>query len=165
MLSGAHIFLRELQPTDVDVVLDWENKPENWKVSGTIRPFTKEQIQNFVNRDHDLILNEQIRYVICLEGSGCPIGTVDLFEFNSIKKTVGLGVLIAEKESRRKGFAAETLDIIIAYCRNELKLVNVFCNIQKDNTASIRLFEKCGFQFKEERILFENKVNYYELDL
>ena len=165
MINGSHIFLRELQLTDVDVVFKWENDPENWKVSGTTKPFTKVEIETFVNAKHDLALNEQIRYVICLQNSNIPIGTIDLFEFDGYKKTVGIGILIAENTQRRKGIATEALNLIVGYYRNELSLVNLFCNIQKDNTTSIRLFEKCGFQFIEERILFENKVNYYELDL
>jgi len=163
VINGAHIFLRELQATDVDFIYKWENDTENWKVSGTTKPFTKDEIETFVNTQQDLTLNEQIRYVICLKDSETPIGTIDLFEFDALQKTIGIGILIGEKSYRNKGCASETLNLIIDYCRNELSLVNVFCNIQKENTTSIRLFEKCGFQFIEERVLFDNKVNYYEL--
>lgn len=165
MINGAHIFLRELQATDVDFIYKWENDTENWKVSGTTKPFTKDEIEIFVNTQQDLTLNEQIRYVICLQDSETPIGTIDLFEFDALQKTIGIGILIGEKSYRNKGFASEALNLIIDYCRNELSLVNVFCNIQINNTTSIRLFEKCDFQFIEERVLFDDKVNYYELKL
>lgn len=165
MINGSHIFLRELQATDVDFIYKWENDTDNWKVSGTTKSFTKDEIETFVNAHQDLTLNEQIRYVICLQDSEIPIGTIDLFEFDTIKKTIGIGILIGEKSYRNKGYASEALNLIIDYCRNELSLVNLFCNIQKDNTTSIRLFEKCGFQFIEELVLFDNKVNYYELKL
>lgn len=163
MRFGQHIFLRELQPTDADVMLKWENDVDNWKVSGTTKPFTKEQIETFVNNPQNLELNEQMRFVICLIDSKKPIGTLDLFEFDAVEKAVGIGILIAEKAFRNKGYAEEALNLVTDYCRNELKLVNVFCNIQKDNTASIRLFEKCGFQFIGEKELFGKPVNYYEL--
>ncbi|MDG1476402.1 MAG: GNAT family N-acetyltransferase [Vicingaceae bacterium] len=165
MLSGSNIFLRELHSTDVDVMLKWENDQNNWKVSGTRKLFAKAEIEVFVNSKHDLIQDKQIRYVICLNDSGKPIGTIDLFEFDAAKKAVGIGVLIAETPFRNKGFATETLMLMVEFCRNELKLVNLFCNIQKDNSTSIRLFEKFGFQFIEERLLEEELVNYYELNL
>lgn len=165
MLKGQHIFLRHLQSTDVDFIYKWENDTANWAVSGTTKPFTKPEIETFVNTKQNLLLDGQLRYVICLNDIEQPIGTIDLFEFDVEQSAVGIGVLIAEKAQRNKGFASETINLIIDYCRNELKLVNLFCNIQKDNTASIRLFEKCGFRFVEERILFQNKVNYYELIL
>jgi diamine N-acetyltransferase len=163
VINGSHIFLRKLQSTDVDVIYEWENDTENWKVSGTTKSFTKEEIETFVNSQQNLALNGQIRYVICLQDSKKPIGTIDLFEFDALQKTAGIGILIGDKSYRNKGYASEALNLIINYCRNELSLVNLFCNIQKDNTTSIRLFEKCKFQFIEERVLFENKVNYYEL--
>jgi len=165
VLTGQHIFLRDLQSDDTEVMLRWENDTENWNVSGTTKPFTKSEIKIFVSVKPNLELNEQLRFVICLNDSEKPIGTLDLFEFDIQKKTVGIGILIAEKEYRNKGYAEEALNLVIAYCRNELTLVNLFCNIQKDNTTSIRLFEKCGFQFIEERILNEEAVNYCELKL
>tara|TARA_B110000263_G_C14992143_1_gene366475 strand:+ start:23 stop:520 length:498 start_codon:yes stop_codon:yes gene_type:complete len=164
VLKSTNIFLRELQSTDVDFILDCENNSENWEVSGTTQPFTKQEITEFVDAKHDIYLNEQIRYVICINDLKTPIGTVDLFEFDEQTKSAGIGILIADKDSRRKGFAYEALNLISDYCRNELSVVNLFCNIQKNNTASIRLFEKNGFQFVEERILFEKPVNYYELN-
>ena len=165
MLKSKNIFLRKLQSTDVDLILEWENNRANWAVSGTTKPFTKQDIIQFVNADHDLYANEQFRYVICLESNQKPIGTLDLFEFDKQNNVVGVGVLIANKTFRQKGYASEALALISAYCRSELKLVTIFCNILKDNIQSIRLFEKNGFQFVEERILYEKPVNYYELIL
>jgi len=165
LLKSSTIFLRTLQSNDVDNILKWENNPKNWQVSGTIRDFTEEEIEVFVNSEHDLEVNQQIRYVICLNSTKEAIGTLDLFEHDAQSKTVGIGILIANQENRKRGYASETLNLIIDYCRNELKLVNLFCNIIKDNTASIRLFEKCGFQFIEEKELFNVQVNYYELKL
>ena len=165
MLIGQYIFLRELHASDFDVMLKWENDPKNWKVSGTHKKYTKEEIEAFLSIKQDLVTQEQYRYVICLNDTKKSIGTLDLFEFDIQNNEVGIGILIAEKEYRNKGYAEEVINLITAYCRNELKLVNLFCNIQKDNTISIRLFEKCEFQFVEERILDEEPVNYYELKL
>ena len=54
-------------------------------------------------------------------------------------------MLIAETANRKKGYAKEALELVLNYCRNELKVVTIFCNIIKDNKASIRLFEGVGF--------------------
>jgi len=165
LLKSENIFLRTLQASDADVMLKWENDPQIWVVSGTKKPFTKEEIDEFVKGNHDLKENQQIRYFICLNESIKPIGTIDLFEYNAHKKMAGVGVLIAEDANKQKGFATEALSLMIHYCRNELGVVNLFCNITKDNTASIRLFEKNGFQFVKEQVLFGMEVNYYELKL
>lgn len=161
MRIAQHIFLRELASTDVDFIFECENNVENWEVSGTTQPFTKEAINEFVNAKQDLYLNAQIRYVICLNSNQQPIGTVDLFEFDAPNKTAGVGILIAHKTMRKKGFASEALGVVSDFCRNELNVVHLFCNIQKNNVPSIRLFEKCGFQLVNERELFDKPVNYY----
>lgn len=164
MLKAEHIFLRKLQNSDVDFIYDWENNPVNWEVSNTHQSFTKEEIVEFVAAERNIFLNKQLRFIICLNQNEQPIGCIDLFEFDDINKQVGIGILIADHQYRNKGYATEALRLLVIYCRNELKIVRVFCNIFKENTTSIRLFEKCGFQYIEERILDGNKVNYYELE-
>jgi diamine N-acetyltransferase len=163
LLIGTHIFLRAIQPSDVDFILALENNPENWEVSGTTTPFTREEITSFVNAEHDIYKNKQYRFIICLSANNQSIGTIDLFEFDEQLKQVGIGILIGEKEDRNKGYASEALKLVINYCATELKIVQLFCNIFKENKNSIRLFEKNGFQFIEERALFGKPVNYYEL--
>jgi diamine N-acetyltransferase len=165
VLKSKRIFLRKLQETDIDFILKWENDIEFWKVSGTIKPYTKKEISEFVTGQHDILENKQIRYVICLEENNSAIGTVDLFEYNKQNKLVGVGILIAEKAYRQKGYADEALNLISSYCSNELNIVTIFCNISSDNIQSIRLFEKNGFHLVDERILFDQSVNYYELKL
>ncbi len=154
-----------MEHIDVVPILRWENNSENWGVSGTRTPFIEEDILHLVNTQQDIKINKQIRYMICLNSTQNAIGTLDLFEFNESNKIIGVGILIADVENRNKGYAQETINLIIDYCRNELELISIFCNILKDNSTSIRLFENCGFQFIEERELDEKKVNYYELSL
>lgn len=155
------ISLREMKPADAELLLEWENNPENWEISETSQPFTKEQIEAFVNQPQSLKENKQQRFIICLADS--PIGCIDLFEYDDDKKKAGIGVLIAEKINRNKGYASQALNLLKDRCRNELNIVYLFCNITSENTASIRLFEKCGFQFVEEQQLDGQSVNYYEL--
>ena len=165
MLKSDRVFLRKLQETDVDFIFEWENNIDFWKVSGTTKPFTKQEISEFVAGEHNILENKQIRYVICLIENNKAIGTIDLFEYNKSKQLAGVGILIADKLYRQKGYADEALKLIANYCSNELNIVTIFCNIFKDNIHSIRLFEKNGFQLVDERILFDQPVNYYELKL
>ena len=88
-----------------------------------------------------------------------------MFEFDEQQSRVGVGVLIGDLAQRNKGYATQSLKLLMDYCRHTLKVKCVFCHIFKENTSSIRLFEKSGFQFVEERELFEKSVNYYELSL
>ena len=49
MLKGENIYLRALEPSDADLIFRWENNPSNWKISGTLLPFSKHLIEQYVN--------------------------------------------------------------------------------------------------------------------
>lgn len=141
-----NIFLREVQPSDLEILLFWENNPENWKVSGTMKPYTTEEMLSFVNDTSYLAENGQQRWLICLYEDQQAIGTIDVFNVDLIHGFAGIGILIAEKEMRHKGFATQALELLIELAENELNLTNLTCSIQSDNDSSIQLFKKVGFE-------------------
>jgi diamine N-acetyltransferase len=148
MLTGKNIRLRALEPGDVDTLYNWENDTSIWRVSNTITPFSKFQIEAFVlNSQHDLFSSGQLRLMAELMNSGdvpTPVGTIDLFEFDPVNLRAGVGILIREP-FREKGFGYEVMEILIGYAFGTLRLHQLFCNISPDNAASIHLFEKLGF--------------------
>lgn len=148
---------------DVNCIFKWENNPQNWQYGNTQQFFTKADIKTFVNSEQNIFKNHQIRYMICLNTNNIVVGCVDLFEFNVAKKITGIGILIGEEQYRNKGYANESLKILINYTKTTLALKTLFCNISKTNMVSIRLFTKNGFNFIKKKMLFGNKVNYYEL--
>lgn len=165
MLTSTHIYIRKVKQGDQQYLFQWENDPDNWEVSDTKQPFSREEINHFVINPPEISITGELRMMICLVIDDTPIGCVDLFQYNAANSSVGIGILIAKKSFRNKGYATEAIQLMLSYCRNELSIVNVFCNIFKDNIPSIRLFEKCGFQYVDERLLGIHKVNYYTIKI
>ena len=145
MLKGEQIYLRTLEPADADIILKWENNSDNWRVSNTLVPFSRKLIEDYVNSAQDIYSIKQLRFIICLVENDKEIGAIDLFDFDPYHQKVGLGILIAELEDRRNGYAIEAVLLIKEYCFNHLNLHQVYCNILSENRASIDLFEKSGF--------------------
>ena len=145
MLKGEQIYLRTLEPADADIILKWENNSDNWRVSNTLVPFSRKLIEDYVNSAQDIYSIKQLRFIICLVENDKEIGAIDLFDFDPYHLKVGLGILIAELEDRRNGYAIEAVLLIKEYCFNHLNLHQVYCNILSKNKASIDLFEKSGF--------------------
>jgi len=145
MLKGEQIYLRTLEPSDADIILKWENNSANWKVSNTLVPFSRKLIEDYVNSAQDIYSIKQLRFIICLVENDKEIGAIDLFDFDPYHLKVGLGILIAELQDRRNGYAKEAVLLIKEYCFNHLNLHQVYCNILSKNKASIDLFEKSGF--------------------
>ena len=73
------------------------------------------------------------------------MGSVDIFDFDPQHRRFGIGVLIYENNDRRKGYAKESINAIIEYGRRTLNLKQIWATITADNSASIALFESCGF--------------------
>ena len=72
MLKGPRLFLRALEPSDVEVLYRWENDPAVWEVSHTLVPFSKKTLSDFVHSEQDIYLARQARFMICLqEGRQC----------------------------------------------------------------------------------------------
>lgn len=67
MLSGGAVRLRAVEPEDAELLYEWENDPAVWAVSGTTEPFSREQIQRFIERQTsggDLLRTGQLRLMI-----------------------------------------------------------------------------------------------------
>ncbi len=143
-LKGKNLKLRAMEPEDIDILYEWENDPETWTYSNTITPFSRFHLEQYVINSHcDIYTDKQLRLMI-VDPEGKTAGCVDLFEFDGKNRRAGIGILIA-KDFREKGYASETLDIVIHYARNVLNLHQLFCNISENNKVSLKLFKKKGF--------------------
>lgn len=145
-LKGNNIQLRALENSDLEILYDWENDPENWKVSQTLTPFSRKLLIKYLDQAHlDLFQIKQLRLVIELRESCLAIGLIDLFDFDPFNQKAGIGILIGEKAEREKGYAGEALRILLDYCFSILLLNQVYCNILESNKQSQHLFTQAGF--------------------
>ncbi len=146
VLENNTISLRAPEPEDLDLLYIWENEPSIWQVSGTLTPFSRFILKQYLEHaGKDIYEAKQLRLMIQLKKNHRPLGAVDLFDFDPHHRRAGIGILIAEPSDRRQGYAKEALETIIAYCFEKLHLHQVFCNIAAKNSASIKLFKEAGF--------------------
>lgn len=158
-LQGEKIYLRALEPSDVELLYQWENDPEVWAISNTLQPFSKYTLQQFVASSvTDIYEAKQLRLMINEMTEKQTIGIIDIFDFDPYHQRAGIGILITPPY-RRMGYATESIAIIKDYLFNTLQLHQIYCNILISNKTSIRLFKKAGFKvcgLKKEWI-FSNK--------
>lgn len=161
ILKGNKVHLRPVEPEDLEIIYQWENDSSVWPLSNTITPFSKFIIKQFIENSHqDIYTSKQLRLMIDNEKKE-TIGTIDLFDFDPMNKRVGIGILIANKEDRCKGYASDALDVLINYCFTTLQLHQIYCNITTDNSDSINLFTSKGFQAigtKKDWLIFHDEM-------
>jgi diamine N-acetyltransferase len=147
MITGKKVVLRALEPSDADILYQWENDMSVWHLSTTLAPFSRFTLEQYILNTADIYTNRQVRFMIDDTGrdkAQQTIGAVDLFDFEPVHQRAGIGILI-HQDYRGKGYASEALDLLIDYAFNTLQLHQVFCNISPDNHDSLNLFRSKGF--------------------
>lgn len=145
-LKGNNVYLRALEPGDLDFILEVENTEEFWEVSSTRVPYSRYLIKKYIQNSHrDIYEVKQLRLMIC-DIEGTRLGMIDVFDLEPRDRRAALGILIVNQENRQKGYGAEVLSLITKYCFTHLGLHQVYANVTTDNLASIKLFEKSNFE-------------------
>ena len=140
------IRLRAIEPEDLELLYNWENNNSWWIISNTVAPFSKYTLKRYIRNSHKSIYETgQLRLMIDLISGNQTIGTIDIFDFDPFHNRAGIGILIAEEEQRRKGYASMALKCLTDYCFGTLQLHQLWCNILANNSESIELFQKLGF--------------------
>lgn len=170
-LKGDHIYLRALEPSDLDFLYQLENDTAIWEISGTLKPYSKKVLQLYLDNAHrDIYEVKQLRLCICRKDHEC-IGLIDLFDFDPKHRRAGIGIVISNPDDRNKGLGAEALSLLCSYAISTLDLHQLYANILEENKASIHLFEKLGFErigIKKEWIRtstgFKNEIMFQKIN-
>lgn len=146
ILENDIIALRAIEPSDIDLIYDWENNTDNWMVSLTQTPYSRDTIRKFIeSADQDIYTIKQLRLMIEAKDIATTVGTIDLYEFDPNNRRAGVGILVAP-EFRKKGYAKEALNRLSDYGFQVLNLHQIHANISSDNIPSQRLFTGTGFE-------------------
>lgn len=147
MLNGELMYLRAMEPLDVDLLYEWENDPQVWVAGTNTKPLSKTDIQAFVDHtDLDIYQTKQLRLMIIEKSTDVAVGCIDLFDFDPFNMHGGIGVLVCEKY-RGKGFAKEAIKVFSQYLFDTYALHTIGATMSADNEVSQGLFEACGYQY------------------
>lgn len=146
-LSGKNIYLRALEPEDLEFVYAIENDENIWNISHTQTPYSRFLIREYLkNAQQDIYQAKQLRLAICKQNTFEAIGLIDLFDFDPLHKRAGIGILIKETTDRNSGYGSESLGLLIDYAFTNLNLNQLYANIDPENSASVKLFTNFGFE-------------------
>lgn len=133
---------------DIPYRVKWLNNPKvNKYIGDTISQTTTlaKQKKWFANYQKD---KNKHFFTIC-DGNK-PIGFMGLSNINKQNKNADLFIAIGDDDYRGKGYGKEAMKWLIAYGFNKLKLHKINLGVIKDNTASVKLYQKLGFKIEGE---------------
>ena len=139
------VHLRAIEPEDLDMLYTIENDTSMWNVGTTSVPYSRYTLYEYIaNSKNDIYTDRQVRMMIENDAHEV-VGIVDLTNFEPKHMRSEIGIVIINK-FRKQGLAQATISKIKEYSLNVLHLHQLYAYVDKDNSRSIRLFEKCGFK-------------------
>lgn len=146
-LKGKNLFLRALEPNDLEFIYAIENDESVWEISHTQTPYSRFLVRQYLeNANQDIYEAKQLRLAICENDDENAIGLIDLFDFDPKNNRAGIGILIKNTDNRNQGIGAEALGLLINYAFYNLNLNQLYANIDTQNIGSLKLFTNFGFQ-------------------
>ncbi|RVT77646.1 N-acetyltransferase [Flavobacterium sufflavum] len=146
-LKGDTIYIRALEPNDLEFIYAVENDQSIWEVSNTQTPYSRFLIRQYLENAHqDIYEAKQLRLAICKDQDFPALGLIDLFDFDPKNNRAGVGIMILSDVDRNLKIGSEALDLLIRYSFYHLNLHQLYANIGVQNEASKALFTKFGFQ-------------------
>ena len=145
-LYTDRLILRRLKRSDVDDVYEYSSDPA---VSQYLMwsPHSKKAVSRRYLKDITKKYKTAEFYTWGIEFEGRIVGTVGFNSFNLEYNSAEVGYVISSKYWRL-GFATEALRRILKYGFLELNLNRIEIRYMSQNTASLRVAEKCGLRLE-----------------
>src|SRR5262245_38079791 len=125
VIGYGSVYLRAGERTDVPQFVGWMN---DWRMSRTlsvIAPISLAYEEGWLER----MLADQGKggyfFVACLVADDRSIGTIGLFDLDTVNGNAGLGISIGEPEHRGKGHGTDMLRALLGFAFGSLRLERV----------------------------------------
>jgi len=144
-LYNDRIFLRAMEPEDLDLFYQMENDPAFWEISSFTVPYSRYVLTQYMeNSANDMYADKQLRLMITRQSDLAVLGTIDLTDFIPHHSRAAVGIAILT-EHRGNGYAKDALSLLSEYAFGFLHLKQLYAHVPIDNKASLNLFATCGF--------------------
>lgn len=146
LLQYQDIYLRALEPEDLDFLYQIENDSSIWQHGANKAPVSRFCLKQYLENSLSQTLFEsgELRLVVVKKNSGESLGLIDLFEVDVFHSRASVGIVI-KKEAQDKSYGSMALKALCDYAKNSLMLHQLSAQIADSNKAALRLFHQCGF--------------------
>ena len=97
------IYLRAIEPEDLDIMYAMENDPQTWDITNFTVPYSRYALRQYIeNSQCDMFADCQLRLMIVRRDDRTVIGTIDITEFMPIHARGEVGIVI-RKEYQGQG--------------------------------------------------------------
>lgn len=145
VLKCKHLLFRKPTIDDVEDLVVLKNNIQASRLLGGNTPnYTIESLKKWVEFHNNS--EDEVLLVIYDEEAHKLIGHVGLYKIDKYAKKTEYGILLADDNSRGKGYGTMCTKVMVDYAFDVLNLHKVYAEIIIENKASEAMFKKCGFK-------------------
>ncbi len=96
---------------------------------------------------HDKLSSDRSNRVFFITVQSAALGLAGLLGLDRIDRKAEVWYLIGEDRNRGKDYASEALRLLSGFATEGLGLISLYAHVSVHNFPSIRVLEKCGFQY------------------
>lgn len=146
MIESETLRLRAVEQEDLERLMAWENNMELMRFGEAHLPYSRDLMQRYIEQaSDDLYIAKQFRFMMEIRSTRETIGHIDLHDFDPQHLRASVGILIAQQQHRKQGWALEALDLLEEYAYEAWGVFQLYAHIPLSNQASQALFQKAGF--------------------
>jgi RimJ/RimL family protein N-acetyltransferase len=143
-VRGERVYLRALEPSDVEHVHRWYEHADTARLMGEM-PRSLAHRRKDAEGDATKAGRDWFAFVICLVADDRPIGRADVFEIDRVNGSAGFGIAIGEHDQRGSGLGVDAVSALVDFCFGQLRLERVWLITDSANKRAQHVYEKAGF--------------------
>jgi len=143
ILKGKNVSIRTIKKVDLKLIRDLRNLPSFRKFS------IQYELLNMYKQNlwFQSLLNENDKIMFSIvDKKNIVIGVCGLTNIDWKNKHASIAILIGSLKKQSKGLGSESLELLLNYGYNQMKLHRIVADVIEYNKTSIIFFEKFNFQ-------------------
>ncbi len=157
------IYLRALEPEDLELLYTIENDPALWAVNTNTEPYSRFALRKYIaEQPNDIFQTGMQRLIVCKTTDDTAIGIVDLFDFSPLHNRAEVAIALLTSE-QQKGLGTAALKALEEHARKKLHIRMLYAYISEcNNLNSKNCFLSAGYQQKATIPAWHYNGNGYE---
>jgi RimJ/RimL family protein N-acetyltransferase len=141
-LIGQRIYLRAVEESDYERVIDWLNNQQTTRYMQ--RGIYPETVNGCKDYNGQLRSKGGLNLAICLKDK--HIGNIALTNIHPTFRSAEISIIIGATYEQGKGYATEAIKLLTGHAFNRMNFNRIQAGAVKDNTGCIKAFEAAGFK-------------------
>jgi RimJ/RimL family protein N-acetyltransferase len=143
-LRGEHVYLRPLEPADVELVHRWFSDARVLLLMGEL-PRSLASRQRSAEASVESQGDDHFSFVICRLADSEPVGRTDVFEIDRHNGSAAFGITIGDPALWGQGLGTDAINVVVDFAFGQLRLERLWLGTDANNTRAQTAYAKAGF--------------------